>query len=112
MAKKVVDNEIEIWYSDIVNKGDTKMKMRLTKDNIRHVTTIEQNGNITEYFVAMKSGKISDCRMYYTNDKSVAFPFCELPKCVQKFLQDDKVKLIRTETYGDDDIIHKVYKEV
>lgn len=88
------------------------MKMRLTKDNIRHVTTIEQNGNITEYFVAMKSCKVSDCRMYYTNDKNIAFPFCELPKCVQKFLQDDKVKLIRTETYGDDDIIHKVYKEV
>ena len=101
-----------MWYSGIVNKGGIKMKMRLTKGNIRHVTTIEQNGNITEYFVAMKSCKISDCRMYYTNDKNVAFPFCELPKCVQKFLQDDKVKLIRIETYGDDDIIHKVYKEV
>ena len=86
------------------------MKMRLAKDNIRHVVITELNDNAYDYFVAMKSNRVSDCRRYYSGNENVAFPFNELPKCVQKFLMDNNVKKIRG--YNIDGITQRVYKNI
>ena len=65
--------------------------MRLALKNIRFVKCLEQDGIIYEYYVAMKSGKISDGRLYFDDKRMlVTYPVERLPVTVQKYIATHK----------------------
>lgn len=54
--------------------------MRLSEKNIKFVKRLEKNGCIYEYYVSMKSNRVSDSRMFYNTARE------DLPKAVQNFM--------------------------
>ena len=62
--------------------------MKLTKDNIAFVKVHLFNGVAYEYFVGMKSNKVSDSRCYGCFEN--AYLFDKLPKTIRKFLSKAK----------------------
>lgn len=69
------------------------MPMKLTTNNIKFVKELTCDGRTYSWFVAMKSGYVSDSRNYinYENGKTTSkyeFPKGRLPKAVQKFIDN------------------------
>lgn len=68
--------------------------MRLTVNNIEAVKEMTKNDTTYEWFVIMKSGCVSDARTYYYAtekghvDTNANFPVAELPKAIQKFIEN------------------------
>lgn len=65
--------------------------MRLTKNNIRFVKELIHKGIVYEYVVVMKSGYVSDTRIFLETDsggKSTGKPYdkTNLPKSVLAFI--------------------------
>lgn len=80
--------------------------MRLTTNNIKFVKELIFDGITYGWFVSMKSGYVSDCRSYinYENGKTTCkqpFPKNQLPKAVQKFIENSDPELI---LYDDENI--------
>ena len=82
--------------------------MKLTKNNIKFVKELTCDGITYGWFVAMKSGYVSDSRNYinYENGKTTCkqtFPKNQLPKAVQKFIENSVPELFlydEQNTYG------------
>lgn len=75
-------------------KRNLNGQAKLTYDNISHVHVHYRDGIAYEYAVAMKSRAVSDTRMYlkadsYGNTIMKEFPKSDLPKCVQRFINEN-----------------------
>lgn len=68
--------------------------MKLTVNNIKFVKRMESDGITYEWFVAMKSNRVSDSRMFinYENNRTVVkeFGIDRLPAIVRKFVETHK----------------------
>ena len=77
------------------------MAMRLAKGNIQFVRRLEKDGITYEWFVVMKSGRVSDTRCYvnYVNGRTVVkeYPINLLPKAVRDFVKG-KTETVTYET--------------
>lgn len=67
--------------------------MRLTKNNILFVRELVKDGITYEWFVCMKSRKVSESRVFANCDESgktivKTYEKEKLPKSVQKFLEE------------------------
>ena len=81
--------------------------MRLTENNIRHIVEHTYNGMPYGYYVAMKSGRISDSREFINYDEKGRTTIKEfkkewLPKSVQKFLDHHDPILTAADTEMED----------
>lgn len=90
--------------------------MRLIEKNIRHVIRSEMDGVTYSYFVAMKSGWVSDSRDFinYENGRTVVklYKFEWLPAAVRKFVQKHEKKLLYELEDKDGKVFRKYwYKE-
>jgi len=88
--------------------------MRLIKDNILFVKQRHKDGITYNYFVAMKSRKVSDNRVYnnIVNGKSTDdyYEFERLPKTVQEFVKEKykaKSFFYTEEKYEEEDGLHR-----
>jgi len=79
--------------------------MRLAYDNIKHIIEFTKNGQTYEFFVSMKSKRVSDARTYITSSKE------DLPKTIRKYMEDHAP--IAREPMDDSKNIYQayVYKE-
>lgn len=88
--------------------------MRLTKGNINHVTVIEKDGIPYSWFVAMRSLKVSDSRLYcnYRNGRSTddEYKLEWLPKAVQAFVEDANREETRNDDWKGSNYIHYTYR--
>lgn len=64
--------------------------MRLVEKNIKFVKRHEKNGCTYEYYVAMKSNRVSDGRLFYATSNE------QLPKAVQDFMSKHDEKIFET----------------
>ena len=89
--------------------------MKLIEKNIAHVWRMEMNGMTYSYFVALKSGRVSDSRNFinYENGRTVAkeYPAEWLPVSVRKFIQKHDEELRADMVDGDGKVWrHYLYK--
>lgn len=74
--------------------------MKLTVNNIQFVKRMESDGITYEWFVAMKSNRVSDSRMFtnYENNRTVVkeFGIDRLPATVRKFVETHKEEVFST----------------
>lgn len=70
------------------------MIARLTYNNIKFIKELTKDGVPYEYYVAMKTGNVSDGRFYARIDErgrvtdNKEYPFEKIPSTVQKFLEN------------------------
>ncbi len=121
MLKKIVlDKSLDPCYNAIMTGRQTtahkaeRDNMRLTEKNIDFVKRLEMDRITYGFYVAMKTGKISDSReyMHYENNKTVykKFYFNQLPGTVKKFIKSHKESVFTSAVFGNGSYTEYIYK--
>lgn len=91
------------------------MQMKLTTNNIKFVKELTCDDRTYGWFVAMKSGYVSDSRNYinYEDGKTTSkyeFPKEQLPKAVQKFIDNSTRETFEASEHHGSTFVQYIYR--